>query len=433
MISGGFFEVEEARVPIPLLPSCGQCGLFHRCKSPKMEPFGKGKKKILLAGEAPGKNEDFQGRPFVGEAGRLLREVLDKIGIDMDRDCLTTNALICRPSKTNEIKNPKSIDFCRPNLVRTIKDFNPDVIIPLGSVAVRSLITGWLWPDSGGSGSKEGEDKNLRGKWCGWRIPCQQLNAWITPTWHPSFVARMENSTSSRDRERSKLVKMLFKQDLKATADLDGKPWKKVPDWPSKVVVELDDSRAAESAQRMLDGRDGRPMAFDIETESLKPQEKTNSIYTCSISDGRTALAFPWHGKVIQWMKDFARSNVPKIGFNCKFETCWFLEKLGVRVNNWVWDGMLAAHLLDNRPNTTDLSFQAFVRLGMPHWDKRVSPYLKAKGGSNAKNRIKELDLKHVLYYNGLDSILEWRVANHQMKEMGVSIHERNLEGHQRV
>src|SRR5262245_43419820 len=78
-------------------PRCGLCGLLNKCQSPKMEVYGKGKNGILIVGEAPGANEDEQGIPFVGKAGRYLRGILHGLDVNMRNDCWLTNSLICRP------------------------------------------------------------------------------------------------------------------------------------------------------------------------------------------------------------------------------------------------------------------------------------------------------------------------------------------------
>jgi uracil-DNA glycosylase family 4 len=172
----GFFTKSQlaSKAPVSRIPHCGSCGLFRQCKSPKMPVSGKGRKQILLVGEAPGKNEDLEGKQFVGKTGQLLERSLRSVGIDMRRDCWLTNALICRPPN-NAKPSHKEIGYCRANLINTIEKLKPEIIIPIGDAAVESLMT-WLWKDKIGS----------IGRWVGWNIPHQKLNAWICHIWHPS-------------------------------------------------------------------------------------------------------------------------------------------------------------------------------------------------------------------------------------------------------
>jgi DNA polymerase len=92
----------------------------------------------MFVGEAPGHDEDRQGRPFVGAAGRVLTEQLKKIGIDR-RQVFITNIVKCRP-KGNRDPEPAEIDACRDHLLTQIAILNPKVICTLGRFAARSLI-----------------------------------------------------------------------------------------------------------------------------------------------------------------------------------------------------------------------------------------------------------------------------------------------------
>jgi uracil-DNA glycosylase len=414
-MSDGFFDEEpaESKVRIPLLPACGTCGLYRDCRSPKMKPFGEGKRKVLILAEAPGQTEDEKGRPLIGKAGQFFREVVGNFGIDLDRDCWATNTLICRPPN-NEIKNQRMIDFCRPNLVKTVNELRPETIVVLGSVAVKSLITGWLWPDTGGSWDMSSEEKNLRGKWCGWRIPCQEINSWIAPTWHPSYVMRVKN-----DRERgAELIDLWFRKDLEAAFALRGRPWKVVPDFAAKVEVILDDGEATEAVEGIA--ASGRMVAFDYECESLKPERIDNAIWSCALSNGQRTVSFPWAGKAVKAVEAFLRSGVPKAGANVSYETWWSLTKLGINVKGWTWDVVNSGHVIDNRAGVSGLDFQAWVLLGQPAWDAYSKKFLRSKGGGgNDRNKVREADLRKILHYGGLDALLTWKVAKKQMQILG--------------
>jgi hypothetical protein len=94
---------------------------------------------------------------------------------------------------------------------------------------------------------------------------------------------------------------------------------------------------------------------------------------------------------------------------------------------------MVAAHVCDNRRGITSVKFQAYVRLGAPLWNEIIDPYLKGikiynvPGGGppiiikdkSHFNKVFEADIMDLLLYNGLDSILEFRVACDQIKELG--------------
>lgn len=364
-----------------------------------MPVHGEGKRRILVIGESPGEKEDERGRPFLADApaGNRLRLVLAKCGLGLDEDCWTTNALICHPGK--EAPTPRQIDYCRPNLMKAIRDLQPDIIIPLGTPAVQSLLGG-IWREDAGNISK----------WAGWVIPCQKPNAWITPTFHPSYCLRAEDP----------VVDLFFEKHLKAASKLTGKPWDVVPDYPKDVLRIVNIPQAA-AYIRGFYLASGRPVAWDIETTGLKPDSEAMSIVCCSISDGENTIAYPWHGEAIEATLELLRSDVPKIGYSCKFEHRWLRAKHGVKVRNWIWDGMQAAHILDNRPGVSGLKFQAFALLGQTAYDSHIKSYLESKDGrSNSLNRIREVDLDALLLYAGMDSLLEYKVARIQMDQMGV-------------
>lgn len=401
----GFFHASTLTAPKPsasLIPQCAACGLYKGCRTPKMVPYGQGRRKILVVGEAPGENEDLQGRPFVGKAGGTLRSALRKLDVDLDRDCWTTNALICRPPG-NEIKDPRAIEYCRPNLLRTIKELQPEVIVLLGLRPVQSLL-GHLWK----------EDIGPMGRWVGWPIPSQELNAWVCPTWHPSYIMRLENARESG------VAYLLWQQHLEAAFRLQGRPWKQVPDYRSQIDIVLDPSQAAKGLRALASL--GEMVALDYETTCLKPDGKDADIWCCSVSNGRQTFAYPWYGEAIQATGELLQSGVPLVASNMKFECRWSLKHFGFMGKGWAkgWDTMLAAHVLDNRPGVTSIKFQSFVLLGQPSYDGPIKPYLQSKKpGCNEPNRIKEVDLNQTLRYCGLDSLLEYKVARIQMKRMG--------------
>ncbi len=408
----GFFQVADlapSKIRIPLVAQCSSCGLFRNCQSPKMLVDGSGTRKILIIGEGPAKNEDLQGRPFVGKAGQRIKSTLEKLSVDLRKNCWITNAIICRATKQSEKgnqvnRNPtdKEISFCRPNIIKTINRFQPNVILLLGASAVKSVI-GWLWK----------EEPGPMERWRGWKIPCQKLNCFIVPTWHPSYIDRSQDKMG-RDNP---VMNLIWKNDLELAISVQSKPWKTVPDFRKQVKIIYDPREAASAVRKMYLDSDV-PIAFDFETEGLKPDNPELGIFSCSLSNGKETISFPWHGDVITAVGEFLQSDVPKIGYHIKFEYRWVREKMKFRVKNFIWDGMIAAHILDNRSGVTGLKFQSFVTLGQESYDDEIKPYLKADN-SNKSNRIREAPLDKLLLYGGMDSHLEWHVAQIQRKLLG--------------
>lgn len=399
----GFFagsQVTQA-APTRSLPQCGACGLLQVCDSPKMPTAGKGARSVLFVGEAPGATEDERGRPFVGKAGQRLRKVLRSVKFDLDEDGWATNALICRPPK-NRTPTSAEVVYCRPNLTRTIKDLKPNVIVPLGGAAV-SAVLGPVW----------GEDTGGVGRWAGWRIPSQDLNAWVCPTWHPSYILREDDG----------VLDAQFKRHLREATSLEGPPWPDgVPRWAADVRRTTNAAQAARWLRGVAGAATGA-VAWDYETNMLKPDGPDARIVSCAVAWGRTTpercFAFPWHGEAREAMGELIRSPVPKIASNLKFEDRWTRAYFGHRVRAWAWDTMLAAHVADNRPGITSVKFQAFVRLGVPVWNEKIEPFLKTRGDATMNEILREIKIDDLLLYNGLDASLEFRVAVDQARELG--------------
>ncbi|MBN2857543.1 MAG: uracil-DNA glycosylase [Candidatus Delongbacteria bacterium] len=117
--------------------NCKNCDLHLTRKN---AVFGKGsdKKKLVIIGEAPGKDEDESGEPFVGRAGQLLTKMLSAIDIDRD-DVFICNVLKCRPPENRDPK-PDEIAKCSYYLDRQLEFLKPDYILALGRIAALRLL-----------------------------------------------------------------------------------------------------------------------------------------------------------------------------------------------------------------------------------------------------------------------------------------------------
>ena len=113
---------------------CTACPLW---KTRTLAVPGDGKGKIMIIGEAPGAEEDRQGIPFMGRAGKLLNELLETAGIDR-KNVFITNTVKCRPPKN---RNPNTLELktCRKWLDQQIETIKPKLIIILGRVALKAL------------------------------------------------------------------------------------------------------------------------------------------------------------------------------------------------------------------------------------------------------------------------------------------------------
>jgi DNA polymerase len=130
--------------------------------------------RIMFIGEAPGRDEDRQGLPFVGRAGKLLDKMLAAIHLDRTKAYIT-NVINWRPPD-NRDPSPEEAAMCLPFLRRHIELVNPEVIILLGAVAVRHVM-----------GRSDGIMKT-RGRWLEYNVSDRM--APVIPTLHPAYLLR---------------------------------------------------------------------------------------------------------------------------------------------------------------------------------------------------------------------------------------------------
>jgi len=404
----GFFNVadlsesstkEETRIGKE--PSCLRCGLYRGCKNPKMVPHGEGHKKILLIGEAPGKNEDLEGEQFVGKAGKLLSGFLREEGISLNRDCWKFNAVNCWPGHGNPTPKDNKVKACRPKVLDAIKHLKPKVILLLGGTALKSVV-GHFWKKDLGSITK----------WRGWTIPDPYIGAWICPTFHPSFVMR--------EQGRESVAELIFRRDIRRALKKVSCPRPTEIYDPNKIVEILSTPKEIRMAIKEVI-RKRKPTAFDYETTGLKPQEKGHEIVCCSMANEDRCFAFYCDSKqdpsIVECLREFLVSDVPKIASNMKFEAMWSRVLWKVRVRKWLNDTMLRSHVEDNRSGITSIKFQSYIRYGVRDYDSHIERFLKGKEKKNANsfNQIKQLLYSGALLrYCGMDSFLEFKVNQDQ-------------------
>jgi len=127
-------EIEALRNKIL---NCRKCDI---CKTRNHVIFGEGNLHagILLIGEAPGRDEDIQGRPFVGLSGQLLDKILAACGFTRDKHVFISNIVKCRPPG-NRLPSDKEASVCMPWLTEQIELINPQILVLLGATALKYM------------------------------------------------------------------------------------------------------------------------------------------------------------------------------------------------------------------------------------------------------------------------------------------------------
>lgn len=153
-----------------IVADCRACGL---CKQRRQAVFGVGAQDApwLFVGEGPGADEDEQGEPFVGQAGKLLDSMLAAIGCQRGREAYIANVVKCRPPG-NRTPQPDEVAACAPFLDRQVELVRPKLIVALGSTAARRLL------------GVESSIASLRGRVHRYKdIP-------VVVTYHPAYLLR---------------------------------------------------------------------------------------------------------------------------------------------------------------------------------------------------------------------------------------------------
>jgi uracil-DNA glycosylase family 4 len=372
--------------------SCQSCGLYAGCKTPQMPPHGEGRLRIAVIAEAPGSQEDLQGIQLIGDAGQVLRTELSQFGIDLDRDCIKSNSVSCRPPSNRKPTNLE-IECCRRNIWQPIKEFQPRAIWLMGGSSIKSFFFDF-----------ESGEPSIN-KWRGWCIPNYEFNAFVFPMYHPSYILR---------NPKDQGLKFVFHQDIENAIKNLKRP---LPKFVKPIVHKLTNRLDIETVLRQAN-EDNRIFTFDYETTGLKPYREGHKIvYSAFSRDGKEAFAFPFPGNEKLWKTILRNQDIPKSAHNMKFEELWSREILDTEVQNWVHCSMLCAHVLDDRSDITSLKFQITCRYGEMKFKDDSDPYLKAPHGNDFNNILKApLDL--MLQRVGDDAGWEARLYYDQVKEL---------------
>jgi DNA polymerase len=156
-----------------LADAVAACRACQLCATRRNTVFGVGDRQAdwLIVGEAPGENEDIQGEPFVGQAGKLLDNMLRALGLSRREKVFIANVLKCRPPG-NRNPEPEEVAQCEPFLRRQVQLLQPKIIVAMGRFAVQSLL---------GTTDPIGKLRGQRHSYAG--VP-------VVVTYHPAYLLR---------------------------------------------------------------------------------------------------------------------------------------------------------------------------------------------------------------------------------------------------
>ena len=176
------------------LGECTRCKLYkHR----HTIVFGDGnpKAELVFVGEGPGADEDAQGLPFVGRAGKLLTQMIEAMGLER-KDVYICNVVKCRPPE-NRAPEDDEVSTCSPFLLRQLEVIAPKVIVCLGAVAAKTLLR-----------TNRGISQ-FRGQWLDYR------GSKLMATYHPAYLLRNPNAKGEVWKDLQKVMVVLGLQARK--------------------------------------------------------------------------------------------------------------------------------------------------------------------------------------------------------------------------
>jgi len=176
------------------LGECTRCKLYkHR----HTIVFGDGnpKAELVFVGEGPGADEDAQGLPFVGRAGKLLTQMIEAMGLER-KDVYICNVVKCRPPE-NRAPEDDEVSTCSPFLLRQLEVIAPKVIVCLGAVAAKTLLR-----------TNRGISQ-FRGQWLDYR------GSKLMATYHPAYLLRNPNAKGEVWKDLQKVMAVLGLQARK--------------------------------------------------------------------------------------------------------------------------------------------------------------------------------------------------------------------------
>jgi uracil-DNA glycosylase len=176
------------------LGDCTRCKL-HRGRTKLVFGDGNPKADLVFVGEGPGRDEDAQGLPFVGRAGKLLTQMIEAMGLQR-QDVYICNVVKCRPPE-NRTPEKDEVSTCSPFLLRQLDAIAPKVIVCLGSVAAQTL----LETNRGIS--------HFRGEWLDFR------GRKLMATYHPAYLLRNPSAKGEVWKDLQKVMAVLGLQGKK--------------------------------------------------------------------------------------------------------------------------------------------------------------------------------------------------------------------------
>jgi uracil-DNA glycosylase family 4 len=396
----GFFDAEKRKPVNPKLKGlsfdllhskeCTICplnnerGLHH----PKMPAFGVKHPLVYILGEAPGADEDKQGRPFVGASGKLLRQYVPEKWLDKIR---WNNVVRTRPPG-NRDPSVVEVECCRPSVTRDIEQSKPKAIFGFGAVPLAWAL-----------------NRTHITHWNGRRVPVRvgEHVCWYFPMVHPAYVLYSKNTKID--------FEFTFANDLRrafaAVPDLP-EPYIDTPEDARQEIELVTGAKGSKDLDRVLDFlealNDEPVVGIDYETNNfVRPYDPDTRILSVALAAESRAMGIALDHSGAGWLayereqldKAFRqfllKARCRKVSHNLAFELEWSAFFYGRKVVRSRWgDTLSQAYILDERQDCLGLDFLCLQHFGIN---------IKALSSLDPK-KLDRAPVERVLEYNAIDA-----------------------------
>lgn len=337
---------------------------------------------LAIVGEAPGSEEVYAKRPFVGESGRQLDAAFERLGIPKEL-VFITNACQCRPfKKTTATEWRQAITACRPRLEKELQYSGVKAVLAAGATAFRAVSDKFGQPLLDWIGAP-------------YKIPWAPQITYV-PSIHPSFILRGQP-------QYWPVFWILLKRAWDIAQD-QKKPWR----WQTLYYYGKDETKTIHALQRILRAKKGTPVGIDIETGGSDPVHCP--ITAIGVGTSRVTVSIAWpperhfskpsnarHARSLI-KRILARKALPKIAHNGNHDVLG-LEANGMPVNGFKWDTILLHHVAANTQRHS-LGFVSQIEFHCDAWkkefkvggkaEKGLARFLNAKKGELTKYNAKD-------------------------------------------
>ena len=382
---------------------CEACGLFNKCKSPKIKGVGKHDAGIMLVSYKPTGYDDNRGGVFSGPEKAIINKILRPLSIDLNQDCYRTHLIKCKTTKKEVTATNKKA--CLELFLKEVETIKPKVILGFGIEVLNQLLA---FHDL--KASKIFHSHGLV-------FASHKLNCFYGGTFALDYADGIKN------RDFKDRVILAIQHDFNKIVGYLDKPL------PDKLSRDKSTYKLIQSSKEAIDvikryTNYNNPVSLDYETNStsayhieggVKPQ-----LFTAAISESPD-FAYIIDFRDNQWndieksfvydaFKKFLQSNTPIVVQASHMECSWSYQIFGTNINNLYADTAVTHHVIYCKKGTANLAYQTAIEYGDFHKDIVDVTNL-------SKERIDDIAL-----YNGLDSRYTIGIHRNQQKLLDVDL-----------